>query len=117
MEMHRKLSVEGESTDATQMTTQTVSGMPPSDEELAIRVITTYLLAQSKEFQQLSQLRQQVSLYFSLYFNHWHVTNKSIRDGITPKATNISPINLPVRTLHTRVLRRKPSRARKSSSR
>lgn len=33
--------------------------MPPSDEELAITVITTYLLAQSKEFQQLSQLRQQ----------------------------------------------------------
>jgi hypothetical protein len=91
--------------------------LPPSDEDLAIKVITTYLLAQSKEFQQLSQLRQQVSFQFSLYFSHWHITKITIRDGTTPKATSFSPISVPVQTLRTRALLRKQSRARKSFSR
>lgn len=91
--------------------------MPPSDEELAITVITTYLLAQSKEFQQLSQLRQQVSFHFSLYSNHWYITNITGRDGRTPKATSFSPTSVPVQTLRTRAPLGKQSRARKSSSR
>jgi hypothetical protein len=91
--------------------------LPPSDEDLAIKVITTYLLAQSKEFQQLSQLRQQVSFHFSLYFSHWHITNITIRDGRTPKATSFSPISVPAQTLRTRAPLKKQSRAHKSSSR
>ncbi|GAB7335927.1 hypothetical protein MBLNU13_g08175t1 [Cladosporium sp. NU13] len=58
MEMDRK-TPKGDSDNPTEATTQMASVMPLSDEELAITVITTYLLAQSKEFRQLSQLRQQ----------------------------------------------------------
>lgn len=50
----------------TAATTQVASAIPPSDEELAFTVIKTYLLAQSKEFRQLSQLRQQVCFHFGI---------------------------------------------------
>jgi hypothetical protein len=108
---------EGDPNDATEVTGQTASAMPPSDKELAINVITTYLLAQSKEFRQLSQLRKQVSFYISLYFIRWHVANDTTRDGRIPRATNFSPTSVPVQTLHTRALRSKQSRAPMPSSR
>lgn len=116
MEMDRK-TPKGDSNNPTEATTQMASVMPLSDEELAITVITTYLLAQSKEFRQLSQLRQQVSFHSCLWSNHWHVTNNNTRDGRTLKAISFSPTNVPVQMLHTRALRSKQSRARKSSSR
>lgn len=60
MQMDRKPS-EGDSESATEATMQAAT---QSDEVRASTVITPYLLAQSKEFQQLSRLRQQVSTYF-----------------------------------------------------
>jgi len=116
MEMKRKPS-EDDSNNPTDATTQMASAMLPSDKELAIAVITTYLLERSKEFRQLKQLRQQVSFHSSLYVNHCHVTNNATRDGRTPKATNSLPISVPVQTLQIRALRSKQSRARRSSSR
>ena len=61
METDRKPN-EGDPKAAAGVTKQ--SAMPPPDEEevWASTVITTYLLAQSEEFQQLSQLRHKVSL-------------------------------------------------------
>ena len=76
MEMDRKTH-KGDRDNPTEATTQMASAMPPSDENLAITVITTYLLAESKEFRQLSELRQQVSLPFGLWFNHWYVTDNT----------------------------------------
>lgn len=116
MEMDRKPS-KGDWDNPTEGTTQMASAMPPSDEELATTVITTYLLEQSKEFRQLSELRQQVSFHLGLWFEHWHVTNNTVRDGRTLKATSSSPTSVPVQMLHTRALRRTQSRARKSSLR
>jgi len=116
MEMEKKPS-EGDSNNPTDATMQIASTSPPSDKELAITVITDYLLERSKEFQQLKQLRQQVSLFSSLYDSHCHVTNNTISDGRTPKATNFSPIGVPVQTLQTRAIRSKQNRARRSSSR
>jgi len=52
---------ESDSKSATEATTQASGAIAPSDEVLANSVITTYLLAQSKIFEQLSKLRQQVS--------------------------------------------------------
>lgn len=69
METHQK-TPKGDWDNPTGATTQMASAMPPSDEELATTVITTYLHAQSKDFRQLSQLRQQVSFHFGLCFNH-----------------------------------------------
>jgi len=63
METNSKL-YEGDPKDAAGVTGQTA--MSPPDEELPSTVITTYLLAQSKEFQQLSKLRQRVSADTSL---------------------------------------------------
>jgi len=60
MEMDRKPS-EGDSQGAIEVSTQPTNTTSSPDEVRASKVITTYLLAQSKEFQQLSQLRQQVS--------------------------------------------------------
>jgi hypothetical protein len=65
MEMDRK-PPGGDRDSPTEGTTQVASAIPPSDEELAFTVIKSYLLAQSKEFRQLSQLRQQVCFHFGI---------------------------------------------------
>ena len=66
MEVNGK-SIKGDSDNPTAATAQMANAMPPSDEELAMTVITTYLLAQSKEFLQLRQLRQQLSFHSGLW--------------------------------------------------
>lgn len=60
MEMYRNPS----KSDSENVTEAKMQAATTSDEVRASTVITPYLLAQSKEFQQLSQLRQQVSTYF-----------------------------------------------------
>jgi hypothetical protein len=62
MEMDRNPS-EDDPNDAIEVTTQRASTMPAPDKERAMAVIARYLRTQCKEFEQLSQLRQEVSPY------------------------------------------------------